>query len=427
MTAPERIRFDGVERQLLDAALAGQELWPYSSSGNPKRNFWNEAREALENYYSDTSGERLRAVPAGSGTAAIHVALGGLQIPAGTEVIVPPITDMGTVMPVIFQNAIPVFADLDPNTGLLTAETIARATTSRTSAVIVVHLGGSPADMEPILDFCRQNKIKVIEDAAQALGASYKGRPAGTRGDAGCFSLNSQKHITCGEGGFVLVRSEDDFLRCLNFSDKHRNRTDVRDPNSEHYFYNGSGLNYRMSDLEFAMLLGQLPKLSSVAGRFTAVGQRLDERLKKVPGVRPQERHPDAISSYFFQMFRLEPHVVGRREEVLNAMRAAAMPIGMGVGKSYGSETLYRTGVFRNRNFFDTFGQPNNEKPVWPAELVARQMFPGIPDTVFDYRQTDCPEAEAWIESALSIMFHDGHEPHHADVIADAIETVLST
>ncbi|MER8665042.1 DegT/DnrJ/EryC1/StrS family aminotransferase [Mesorhizobium sp. M1148] len=426
VTAPERRRFDSAERQLLDAALAGQELWPYTSSGDPKRNFWNEAREALENYYSDTSGERLRAVPAGSGTAAIHVALGGLQIPAGTEVIVPPITDMGTVMPVIFQNAIPVFADLDPNTGLLTAETIARVATSRTSAVIVVHLGGSPADMDPILDFCRQHNIKVIEDAAQAQGASYKGRPAGTRGDAGCFSLNSQKHITCGEGGFVLVRSEDDFLRCLNFSDKHRNRTGVTDPNSEHYIYNGSGVNYRMSDLEFAMLLAQLPKLAKVAARFTAVGQRLDERLSKIPGVRPQQHHGKAISSYFFQMFRLEPDLVARREDVLKAMRAAATSVGMGVGKSYGDETLYRTGVFRNRNFFDTFGQPNNETPIWPAELVARQIFPDIPETVFDYKHTHCPEAERWIESSLQIVFHDGHEPHHADIVADAIETVLS-
>jgi perosamine synthetase len=427
VTAPERHRFDGAELQLLDAALKGQELWPYTASGNPQRNFWKEAREALENYYSDMSGERLRAVPAGSGTAAIHVALGGLQIPAGTEVIVPPITDMGTVMPVIFQNAIPVFADLDPNTGLLTVETIARAATSRTSAVIVVHLGGSPADMDPILDFCRQRKIKVIEDAAQALGATYKGRPAGTRGDAGCFSLNSQKHITCGEGGFVLVKTEDDFLRCLNFSDKHRNRTRVEDPNSEHYIYNGSGINYRMSDLEFAMLLAQLPKLAKVAARFTAVGQRLDERLSKIPGVRSQQHHGEASSSYFFQMFRLEPHLVARREEVLEAARKAAISVGMGVGTSYGDETLYRTGVFRNRNFFDTFGQPNNAKPIWPAELVARQLFPNVPDSTFDYAQTHCPEAEAWIKSSLHIMFHDGHEPHHANVVADAIQSVLSS
>jgi dTDP-4-amino-4,6-dideoxygalactose transaminase len=427
VTKPERKRFDDKERQLLDAALAGQELWPYSSSGDPKRNFWEEARTALEQYYRDPNGERLYAVPAGSGTAAIHVALGGLQIPAGTEVIVPPITDMGSVMPVIFQNAIPIFADLDPSTGLLNAETIARAATDRTSAVIVVHLGGSPADIDPILDFCRPRGIKVIEDAAQALGASYKGRPAGTRGDAGCFSLNSQKHITCGEGGFVLVRSEDDFLRCLNFSDKHRNRTGITDPNSEHYYYSGSGVNYRMSDLEFALLLAQLPKLSGVASRFTAVGQRLDDRLSAIAGVRPQQHHPEGVSSYFFQMFRLAPDLVPRREEVLSAMRAAATTIGMGVGRSYGSETLYRTGVFRNRNFFDTWGQANNERPIWPAELVARRLFADIPDSVFDYNQTHCPEAEAWIASSLSIMFHDGHEPQHAEIIADAIEAVLTS
>lgn len=426
MIRPERKRFDDSERQQLQAALAGQELWPYSSSGDPRRNFWAEAREALEEYFSNPSGPRLYAVPAGSGTAAIHVALGGLQIPAGTEVIVPPITDMGTVMPVIFQNAIPVFADLDRDTGLLTAATIAQAATERTSAVIVVHLAGSPADINPILDFCRPRGIKVIEDAAQALGASYKGVPAGTLGDAGCFSLNSQKHITSGEGGFVLVRNEIDFLRCLNFSDKHRNRTGINDAASEHFHYKGAALNYRMSDLEFAMILAQLPKLASVAARFTAVGRRLDERLKAVPGVRPQHHHPNAVSSYFFQMFRLEPELVGRREHVLAAMRAAAARLGIVVGRSYGSETLYRTGVFQTRNFFATWGQPDNANPIWPAELVARRVFQGVPDAVFDYRQTHCPEAEAWIKSSLSVTFHDGHEPAHADVIADAVAAALS-
>ena len=141
-------------------------------------------------------------------TSSIQVALGGLQVPAGSEVIVTPITDPGTVTPILFHNAIPVFADVSATSGLITADTVKDVLTPRTSAVIAVHLTGSPVDVPDIRqmlnDACR-NDVKIIEDVAQGLGASLNGVPLGMLGDAGCFSLNSHKHISVGEGGFVLL------------------------------------------------------------------------------------------------------------------------------------------------------------------------------------------------------------------------------
>ncbi|MGP9819816.1 DegT/DnrJ/EryC1/StrS family aminotransferase [Salinarimonas sp. NSM] len=422
---PTPIRFDLNDAAQVVAALAGQELWPYSRGGSPARNLWEEARAALERGFGASPHDPLWAVPASSGTAAIHVALGGLRIPAGSEVVVPPITDMGTVMPVIFQNAIPVFADVDRHTGLMTAQTIAAALTERTSAVVVVHLAGSAADMDPILALCRARGVKVIEDAAQGLGATYRGRPLGTLGDAGCFSLNAQKHITCGEGGFVLVRSREEYERCLSFSDKHRNRTGYVGEDGEHASYAGSGLNYRLSDLELAMILSQLPKLRAVAAGYTAVGRHLDARLAAIPGVAPQRHHPQAVPTYFFQMFRLEEAALARKAAVFAAMREAASDVGMSAWGPYVPEPLYRSRVFAEKRFFPVAAGGEGSAWIWPAELVAHHLHPDLPEGHYDYAAAACPEAEAWIESSLGLRFHDRHTVAHADHVADAIVAAL--
>lgn len=427
---PTRKRFDTEDAKIVIEALNQQELWPYPQEQD-QTNYWVGLRRELEERYSHQSGRTLSLVPASSGTAAIHIALGGLQIPAGSEVIVPPITDMGTIMPVIFQNCIPVFADVDEQTGLLTADSLRAKITERTRAVIVVHLSGSPADVDPIMELCRTQGIRVIEDAAQALGATYKGRPAGTISDAGAFSLNSWKHVTAGEGGFVLVdgrETEDNFLRCLNFADKHRNR--MKSPsNSEHDFYAGSGLNFRMSDLELALTLTQFRKLDGVAAKFNELGAHLDERLGKMDRIRPQlhQEHPKSRPVYFFAFFRLLGSRV-ERDQILGKLRPIAGQMGMGLAASYGEKPLYAYDVFQKRNFFDTVGQPDNANPIWPAELVARRVFPHVPDSAFDYRKCagECPNAEMWIDTGFGLYFNESHGLEHMDAFADALADVLN-
>ena len=138
-----------------------------------------------------------------SGTAAIHTAVAAVDPEPGDEIITTPITDMGAITPILYQGAIPIFADVDPLTYNVTAETIAPRITERTRAIIVTPLFGNPCDMDPILELARQRGIPVIEDAAQAFFAEYRGRRTGTMGDIGCFSLQQGKHMTTGEGGIA--------------------------------------------------------------------------------------------------------------------------------------------------------------------------------------------------------------------------------
>ena len=144
-----------------------------------------------------------------SGTAAIHVALGICGVTAGDEVITSPVTDMGTIIGIVYQNAIPVFADLDPHSYTLDPKSVEEKITDKTKAIIAVHLTGGPTDMDAIMDIARRHNLKVIEDCAQSYMATYKGQLLGTIGDVGCFSLNDFKQISAGDGGLILTKTQE--------------------------------------------------------------------------------------------------------------------------------------------------------------------------------------------------------------------------
>src|SRR4029077_7325439 len=168
-----------------------------------------------------------------SGTAAIHCAVAAVNPNPGDEIISSPITDMGAIAPILFQAAVPVFADVDPHALLISAETIAPRITRRTKAVILTHLFGNPCDMDPIMELARRHGFTVIEDCAQAFDATYKGKPVGTIGHIGCFSLQQTKHITSGEGGIAVTNDPHLGRRIRLFHDK---AWGYGDPNPDHYF-----------------------------------------------------------------------------------------------------------------------------------------------------------------------------------------------
>ncbi len=193
-----------------------------------------------------------------SGTAAIHVAIAAIDPEPGDEIITTSITDMGALTPILYQGAIPVFADVDPLTCNVTAETIEARLSPKTKAIIVTHLFGSPCDMTEIMELADARGIPVIEDAAQAFGAVHRGRKVGTIGAIGCFSLQQGKHITTGEGGLVVSNDPDLARRAFLFINK---AWGYGDQKPDHYFL---ALNYRMSELQGAVAAAQLPKLDGV-------------------------------------------------------------------------------------------------------------------------------------------------------------------
>lgn len=233
-------RFDAEELQQLREALEQNTLFYWS--GRKVKQFCADFAKMYDVPY---------CVATSSGTAALHVAVAALGLGAGDEVITSPITDMGSLIGILFQGAIPVFADVDPHTYNLDPAAVEARITPRTKALLVVHLAGNPCDMDAILSITQKYNLKVIEDCAQSYLSTYKGRLAGTFGDVGCFSLNDYKHISAGDGGMVITKDAEIARQLAYYADKHYHRDGSgRDPE-------WLAANYRMSELVGAVAIAQ--------------------------------------------------------------------------------------------------------------------------------------------------------------------------
>ncbi len=278
-----------------------------------------------------------------SGTASVHTALAAINPEPGDEIITSPITDMGAITPIIYQTAIPIFADVDPRTYNLTAETIAPRITRRTRAIIVTHLFGNPCDMDAIMALAREHGLPVIEDAAQAYLAEYKGRLLGTIGDIGCFSLQQGKHMTTGEGGIVISRQRKFARRMWLFVDK---AWGYGDPKPDHYFL---ALNYRMTELQGAVALAQLEKLEDVVARRRRLANLLTELLADIPGVHPPEVTPGGKHVYWKYALRLDDEVVNGG---VDRFAAELKKKGIFCAPRYIEKPAFMCQILRERNTF---------------------------------------------------------------------------
>jgi dTDP-4-amino-4,6-dideoxygalactose transaminase len=256
---------------------------------------------------------RKHCIACSSGTAAVHIALGALELPPGSEVITSAVTDMGSLTGMLYQGLVPVFADLDPGTLNMDPASARRCITPRTRAILVVHHSGLAADMDAYLELGREFNLPVVEDCAQAYGTSYKGRLVGTMGRISSFSLNHFKHINCGSGGMVIT--DDDRLRYLAslFLDKCYQREEkIRNP----FFL---APNYQITELQGAVALAQLERVQDITARRNQLGTRLNELLRAIPGIIPQTIQPAACtatsSTFSSSTLRIStaPHASSRR------------------------------------------------------------------------------------------------------------------
>lgn len=232
------------------------------------------------------------AVSTQSGTAAIHMALYELGIRKGDEVIVPALTFVATVNPIMYVGATPVFADVDLRTWNIDPREIEKKITAKTKAIMPVHCYGNPCDMAAILKIAKEYGLHVIEDATESLGATYQGRYAGTLGTLGCLSFNGNKIITTGGGGMVVGKDKArlDHIKFLI--------NQARDKSSD-YFHSEIGFNYRMTNIEAALGLAQIEQIYELLRRKKELNSIYNEKLKAVPGVHFQEEHERATSSWW--------------------------------------------------------------------------------------------------------------------------------
>jgi len=287
----------------------------------------------FERKWAEYCGTRY-ALSSNGGTSALAMAVGACAGP-GDEVIVPTYTWNATALAVVHANAIPVFADIDPRTLTLSPESVRRKITRRTRAVIPVHLFGHPCDMDPIMELAREHGLTVIEDAAQAHGATYKGRRVGSLGHIGCFSFQGSKNLPGGEGGMVLTNDEELFRRCVTVgAHPNRQRAELPPELAEKYHIGEFCVNYRMHPLAAAVLEAALPKLD----KFNAMRRRnalsLYERIAGVRGLEPagisrDVEHVFHIIPFFYRSEQLDG---APRELWLRIARALGAPVGTYVG-----------------------------------------------------------------------------------------------
>ncbi len=351
----------------------------------------------LEKQFATLRGAK-HAVACSSGTAAIHAATMAVGISPDDEVIVPPITDMGTILPVMWQGAIPIFADLDPKTYNLDPASVEKAITPKTKAIIAVHLAGNPCDLTALKKIADDHKLFLIEDCAQAHGCHYDEKPVGIVGQIGCYSFNEFKHIACGDGGIVIT-SDDALAKKLRLAtDKGYDRSPGVANRNAPFLAN----NYRMTELQGAVALAQLRKLDSIISRRQSWCSRLTKRISGLSGLQLPITQEHGTHSYWFYMMRVDKSTLGAdADEFSKAIKAEGVP----VAAHYIGNPIYKYPLFQNHSAFERGEHPYRR---------------------IDYTKTSCPTAEAILQTCAILAVNESYSDADLDDTVKAFERVVA-
>jgi perosamine synthetase len=266
-----------------------------------------EAAEEYERTIAEWFGVK-HAIAVSSGTTALHIALAAFGIGPGDEVIVSPYTFVASDTAVLEQNAIPIFADIDPTTLTLDPDDIARRITTRTKAIIPVTISGTPVDMDPIMELARKHNLWVLEDACQSLGATYKGQLVGTIGHVGVFSSITGKITNTGEGGFVITNDSDLYEKMWGYMDFARKKS--LGPASK-YHWGLPCTNYRITNMQAAIGTQQMKRAWDMIHKRGENAEYLRGLLQDLPGIELPANPSYGERVYFYFLIRLLPEVLG--------------------------------------------------------------------------------------------------------------------
>lgn len=375
--------------------------------------FFNGGKEVVEfeNLWARTYGFK-NAISVNSLTTGLQTAVGAVGIEPGDEVICSPYSMSASATSVLFYGGIPIFADLDPNRFTLDPASIERRITPRTKAILVVHLFGYPADMDAIMKIAAKHGLKVIEDAAQAPGIYYKGRPVGAIGDVGGFSLNFHKHIHTGEGGLLVTNNDEIALRCRLIRNHGENATEAYGVED---ISNMIGSNYRFTELQAAVGIEQFKKLKGFLTHRAELGRYLDSRLKSIPGLSIQQIEDGSTHSYYMYPVRFDEEIVGISRNLFLRAVAAELP---------------KPRFWDTTPFAEGYVKPLYLNPLYQKKIaIGKKGFPfnfnsGI---TYDYPKGLCPVTEKLYEKVLllSPLVREGMNIGDIKDFADAIEKVV--
>lgn len=338
---------------------------------------------AFEERWAERFGGRF-AISSNSATSSLFSAMAAIGISPGDEVIVPPTTMSASVMAPLLYGGIPVFADIEDETFCLDPEAVEAAITPRTKAIIVVNLFGHPAQLARLRDIADRHGLYLVEDNAQGPLAEEYGRPAGSVGHIGIFSLNYHKHIHTGEGGMCLTDDETLAGRLRMVRNHGENCIDDSGVND---ITNLVGFNFRMTEMSAAIGLVQLDRIDAHVEKRIALAEALSGGLRNLEGITPPAVRPDCRHVYYTWTFKLDEAALGvDRETFLQALRAEGFP-------AYGGyvEPLYRLPLFQRRQAIGRDGFPftltdrSYEGELCPvAERLYRHEFALFETCAFD-------------------------------------------
>lgn len=371
--------------------------------------------EEFEDGFAKRHGIKY-AVATDSGTGALHSAVAAINPEPGDEIITAPATDIGSVLGIVLQNAIPIFSDWEPG-GYLnqSASDIENRITERTRAIMVIHLFGYPVDMDAIMAVARKHNLPVIEDCSQAHLSEYKGNLVGTIGDMGCFSLGG-KPLTAAGGGILITNNEDYARRAKGFAHKGseydeglRNSlrpTSERQGSSRGYSFLGDF--HSMSNLMAAVGIAQLGRIDDYVERRRAAGSILEDMLWEVPGITPQKTaSAEDRSGFYVHGFSYNEDEVGvPLDQFTAACQAEGVPVG---GPYVGGIGLYKYPIFAEEH---TYGQ---SRYPFVDEAGNRRV---------DYNALHLPVLEEELPNTITVGGNSSYTEDDARDIASAIRKV---
>jgi dTDP-4-amino-4,6-dideoxygalactose transaminase len=369
-------------KKVVESGVLSQFLgcWDPDFFGGPKV---QEFERACERYFGVK-----HAVSVNSLTSGLVVAIGAIGIEPGDEVIVSPWTMSASATAILHWNAIPVFADIDPETFCLDPASVERNISPYTKAIMAVDISGHPADMDALRAIAEKHGLKIISDTAQAPAAKYKGKYAGTVADIGGYSLNYHKHVHTGEGG-IMVTDDDDLADRMRLIRNHAEAV-VEDKGVTN-LSNMIGFNFRLGEIESAIGVEQLRKLQTLVESRQRLAQRLDEGLGNLKGLRTPVVRPECSHVYYVYDMAIDPEALGvGREEIVKALVAEGVP-----ALFAGYINLHLLPMYQKKIAYGTKGFP------WTSDICRRDV---------SYAKGICPVAEDMHERrflSLAICSYD--------------------
>lgn len=381
---PLRRPIGDLEKNAVMEVMESGELSGFFGSPGPRWLGGEKVRQ-FERKWADKYGYK-HAISVNSWTTGLMTAVGAVNIQPGDEVIVSPYTMSASASSILFYGGIPVFADIDPDTFNITAETIEPLITARTKCIMVVHIFGQTADMDKIIALAQEYNLKVIEDGAQCPGVNYKSKPICSLGDIGGFSLNYHKHIHTGEGGMLVTNSDQIALRCQLIRNHGENLVDVQPVDD---LSNMVGSNYRLTELQAAIGIVQLDRLDGYVHHRQRLASFFGCQLEGIDGLTPVKLAEGAEHAYYLYPIKYDALITGiPRSQFVRAVNAE----------------LPSVKVWEQTGFIEGYVKPLYLSRLYQTKTaIGRSGFPWSinTNTTYGYTKGLCPVAERMHEHEL--------------------------